>query len=189
MANVLTADDSTFASSVGHWIGDTGSTLTRQTTPTSPDGNNVGRLLKSSGNQFLRASIDRAIYPIALGDKVAMELAYNVPVISGGTGTLFCQIAVNIYEANLGAAGASMGLETSAPFVEGSGWHQLAIPEFTVGLVGGAPPAWVGCSVTFGPWTGTGFLTNDVAYFSDVFLGVPVAVGGWGVGMVRMGAN
>lgn len=39
----------------------------------------------------------------------------------------------------------------------------------------------------FAPWTGTGIIVGDVAYFSDVFLGIPVT-GGWGVGMVRMGA-
>jgi hypothetical protein len=191
MANILSADDATFAATVGNWVASgTGNTLTRQTAPTSPDGTNVGQIQKTSGsNQFVVAQIGRAIHPVATGDKVSMELAYNVPVISGGTGTLFCQISVQIYETNPAAGGVTPALATSAPFTEGTGWRQLSVAEFTVGTVSGAPAAWVGCTVTFGPWTGTGFLNGDVAYFSDVLLGVPVVGGGWGVGMVRMGAN
>jgi hypothetical protein len=192
MPNKLTADDATFASTVGNWQAATGTTLSRQTTPTSPDGNNVGRLQRTGSPGDVGAAIPRGIYPVALGDPISMELAYNVPgTISGGSGTLFCQIAVNVYQANPAAAGVSMGLETSDPFVKGSGWHQLVIPEFTVGLVGGVTPAWVGVSVRFDAWTGSSLSAGDIAYFSDVYVGEasPVAVGGWGVGMVRMGLN
>lgn len=193
MPNKLNANDATFATTVGNWLPSFGVTnaVTRQTSPTSPGGNNVCRLQRTGSTGQVSATIGRAIYPVALGDPISMEVAYSVPgTNSGGSGTLFCQINIVIYEANPAAAGSAFG-QTSVPFVKGSGWHQLSIPEFTVGLVGGALPAWVGCDVRFGAWTGTAFDAGDVAYFSDVYVGEapPVAVGGWGVGMVRMGAN
>lgn len=141
MANILTADDATFAATVGNWTTDISvpTAVTRQTTPTSPAGNNVGRLQRTGtppgGNVY--AQIDRDIYPVALGDKISMEVAYSAPATNAGTGTLICQIQVKLWP----ASGSGVGfVATSAPFTKGDGWHQLVKPEFTVGLVGGAPP-------------------------------------------------
>lgn len=192
MPNKLTADDATFAATLGNWQphpSDTDTLLSRVTTPTSPAGNNVCQLAHIGSGGFVRGMIPRDIYSAAVGDKLSMEVAYSVPGTNTGTGTLFCQISIDVYTA--APAGSSLGLATSAPFTKGDGWHTLAIPEFTLGLVGGSIPLWVGCSVRFGPWTGDGVVAGDVAYFSDVYLGEapPVAVGGWGVGMVRMGLN
>lgn len=195
MPNVLTINDSTFATGVGNWVTDPSSVPTAiaaVSPPTSPDGNRVAQLTRTGtppGNGNVVAFIPKAIYPIATGDQVSMEVAYSAPATNAGTGTLACQITVVIYEANLAAGGVGFSV-TSAPFTKGDGWHQLVRPEFTVGTPNGNPAAWVGCQVRFFPWTGQGILVGDVAYFSDVFLGVPtVATGGWGVGMVRMGGN
>lgn len=192
MANILTADDATFAATTGNWIQGLSTTaVTRQTTPTSPDGNNICRLERTGtppGNGNVTAQIPRDIYPVAPGDEISMELAYSVPGTNAGTGTLICQIAVNLDPAS-SAGGVGYALASSDPFTKGDGWHEISIAEFTVpALIGGEPPAWVSCSVRFFPWTGTGIVVGDYAYFSDVSLG-KAAVGGWAVGMVRMGAG
>lgn len=195
MPNMLTTDDATFAGGIGNWVPLFGvpTSLSSVTTPTSPDGNNVCRMQRTGtppGNGNVFAEIPRGIYPVGPGDQVSMEVAYSAPGSNAGTGTLFCQIGVILYPANPISAGTGVATVTSAPFTKGDGWHEVVIPEFTVpSLIGGVPPVWVGCSVRVGPWTGTGVVVGDVAYFSDVLLGLPVVGGGWGVGMVRMGAN
>lgn len=192
MANMLSVDDATFAGGLGNWttVPSVDTALSTASTPTSPDGNNICRLQRTTSGTFVAAQIPRGIYPISLGDPLSMEVNYGVPATNTGTGLLFCQISVVIYEANPAAAGTGQGLATSAPFNPGDGWHHLAIPEFNAGLVGGTPPAWVGISVTFGDWSGAGagIRNGDYAYFSDVLLGT-VVVGGWGVGFVRMAAT
>lgn len=194
MANVLTADDATFAATVGNWTNDVAvpTAVTRQTTPTSPAGNNVGREQRTGtppGNGFVFAQIPRAIYPVNPGNLISMQVAFSAPATNAGTGTLFCQIQIVFYPAAAGTGGTVSGSATSPTFTKGDGWHQLAIAQFTVPtLIGGDTPVWAGCSVRFGPNTGTGIVVDDVAYFSDVVLDIPT-VAGWGVGLVRMGAN
>lgn len=197
MANILTADDATFAATIGNWVPVSNpASVTRQTTPTSPDGNNVCRIERTGtppGNGNVNAEIPKAVYPVATGDQVSLEVAYSAPGSNAGTGTLAFQITISLYEANLGAGGVGFFV-TSAPFTKGDGWHQLVLPEFTVGTPNGNPAAWVGCSVRFFPWTGTGIVVGDYAYFSDVVLNNssvpdPAASVGWGVGRRRMGAR
>lgn len=192
MPNILTVDDATFAGGTGNWTPQVAlpiTALSTATTPASPDGNNICRLQNTGSGTFAGAEIPRGIYPVAVGDAVSMEVNFSVPATNTGTGLLFCRIAVIIYETNPAVAGVEQAFATSAPFNPGDGWHHLVIPEFAVGTVAGAPPVGVGIQVTFGDWSGAGagILTGDYAYFSDVELN-GAAVGGWGVGMVRMGA-
>lgn len=194
MANILSTDDSQFIGGVGNW--DTVSihtALSMSATPAPSGGGNNLVLTETTATvggigRAVNARIFRPHYPTLSGTSYmfSIDVLLDPANAADPAGVGFIAQVVSYEAGGAGLQEGSVFVPALAP-----GWATVTIPSTTITRVGS--PLYVGIGVFFTQETGgstTGLLLNDKAYVANVSLSTPVVgVGGWGVGMVRMGAN